>query len=199
MMSTRTTRRSRGQTLAELGIVMPLLMFLLLGILQIGFLIYQQYEAVNLAREAANLILRDEHLNVAEDAIKAAQLTRNFDTDVKLILSVVQLGASPGPNADVPIVVQRHAAGTLAGDSILGDQPASSYQQPPMGAPPTDDTYAYKALDLKDQSIRATNPLPNGLTLNVNQSVYVAEVYLKRRDILPLSATARPLYAVAYF
>jgi len=192
MISTRTTGRSRGQTLAELGIVMPLLIFLLLGIFQVSFLIYQQYEAVNLAREAANLILRDEHLKVAEDAIKAAQLTRNFDTDVKLILSVVQLGSSPGPSAGVPIVVQRHTAGTLAGDSILGEQPAASYGQPPM-----DDTY--KALDLKDKKIQANNPLPNGLTLNSTQSVYVAEVYLKRRDILPLSGTARNLYAVAYF
>ena len=51
-----------------------------------------------------------------------------------------------------------------------------------------------------DATIQARTPLPNGLVLNPGQSVFVAEIYLKRRDILPLSAQApRSLYAAAYF
>src|SRR6266446_2430432 len=99
MMPTNPRRCSRGQTLAELGIVMPFLLFLLLGIFEVGYLIYQQYDAINFAREAANLMFRDDNLDHAETAIKAAQLTRSFDTDVKLILSVVKLGPAGGPSA----------------------------------------------------------------------------------------------------
>ena len=92
-------RRSRGQTLAEFGIVLSLLMVVVLGIFQVGYLIYQQYGAMNLAREGANLISRQSSLDVAESAIRAAQADPRFDADTRLVLSVVQLGAG-GPNAN---------------------------------------------------------------------------------------------------
>lgn len=192
-MSTTPRRRSRGQTLAELGIVMPLLMMLLLVIFQVGFLIYQQYEAINLAREAANLMFRDKNLDHAESAIKAAQLTRDFNTDVKLILSVVEFGPPGGPNTDVPIILKRHVAGTLSGQSLLGDPPTAAYKDP------TPDDASYSAVrPSTDPRIQARLPLPNDLDIKAGQSVNVAEIFLKRRDILPLSAT-NPIYAVAYF
>ena len=188
---TREARgRSRGQTLAEFGITISLLIVLILGIFQVGYLIYQQYVAINLAREGANLALRETSLDVVEAAIRSAR--PDFDADTKLILSVVQLGPKGGPNAGEPIITQRHAAGTLTGASVLGEPPSSSY-----GAGPT-----YTAKDpLGDTSIRARTPLPNSLTILPDQSVYVAEIYLKRRDITPLAGVQLPnsLYSVAYF
>src|SRR5438132_7038424 len=176
MSTASNPRRSRGQTLAELGIVMPFVLILLLGIFQVSFLIYQQYDAINLAREAANITLRDEEhqLDPAVTAISVAQFTPNFDTDVKLILSVVKHpapGELDGPNANKEIIVQRHVAGTLAGTSVLGDPPSSSYGPGPK----------YSATDMAfDATIQARTPLPNGLVLNPGQSVFVAEIYLKR-------------------
>ena len=187
---TREARgRSRGQTLAEFGITISLLIVLILGIFQVGYLIYQQYMAINLAREGANLALRETSLDVVESAIRSAR--PDFDADTKLILSVVQLGPKGGPNAGEPIITQRHAAGTLTGASVLGEPPPSSY-----GAGPT-----YTAKDLLDKQIRARTPLPNSLTILPDQSVYVAEIYLKRRDITPLAGVQLPnsLYSVAYF
>ena len=187
---TREARgRSRGQTLAEFGITISLLIVLILGIFQVGYLIYQQYMAINLAREGANLALRETSLDVVEAAIRSAR--PDFDADTKLILSVVQLGPKGGPNAGEPIITQRHAAGTLTGASVLGEPPPSSY-----GAGPT-----YTAKDLLDKQIRARTPLPNSLTILPDQSVYVAEIYLKRRDITPLAGVQLPnsLYSVAYF
>ena len=193
-MSTTRRRYSRGQTLAEIGIVMPLLMMLLLVIFQVGYLIYQQYEAINLAREAANLMFRDTNLDHAESAIKAAQLTRDFDTDVKLILSVVEFGPPGSANADVPIIFQRHVAGTLSGNSVLGDPATAAYNDP------TPNDASYKAVrPSTDPRIQAKLPLPNELDIKAGQSVNVAEIYIKRRDILPLSRTTNPIYAVAYF
>ena len=74
---------------------------------------------------------------------------------------------------------------------MLGEPPPSSY-----GAGPT-----YTAKDFSDSSIRARAPLPNSLTIRQGQSVYVAEIYLKRRDITPLAGVQLPnsLYSVAYF
>ena len=187
---TREARgRSRGQTLAEFGITISLLIVLILGIFQVGYLIYQQYMAINLAREGANLALRETSLDVVESAIRSAR--PDFDADTKLILSVVELGPPGGPTAGDPIITQRHVAGTLTGASVLGEPPPSSY-----GAGPT-----YTAKDLGDNSIRARAPLPNSLTIRQGQSVYVAEIYLKRRDITPLAGVQLPnsLYSVAYF
>ena len=187
---TREARgRSRGQTLAEFGITISLLIVLILGIFQVGYLIYQQYMAINLAREGANLALREKSLDVVESAIRSAR--PDFDADTKLILSVVELGPEGGPTAGDPIITQRHVAGTLTGASVLGEPPPSSY-----GAGPT-----YTAKYLGDNSIRARAPLPNSLTIRQGQSVYVAEIYLKRRDITPLAGVQLPnsLYSVAYF
>ena len=185
------SRRSRGQALAEFGIVLSLLMVLALGIFQVCYLIYQQYGAMNLAREGANLILRQSSLDIAESAIRAAQADPRFDADTRLLLSVVQLG-SAGPNAGKPIITQRHAAGMPTGASLLGDPPSSSY-----GPGPT-----YTANDPgHNTSLQAKSPLPNGLQVNAGQSVYVAEIWVKRRDIMPLAGVRLPdtLYSIAYF
>jgi len=103
----------------------------------------------------------------------------------------VQLGAG-GPNANKPIITQRHAAGMPTGASLLGEPPSSSYG----GGP------AYTANNpATDTSIQARSPLPNGLQLNPGQSLYVAEIWVKRRDIMPLAGVQLPdsLYSVAYF
>src|SRR2546427_9337507 len=124
------SRRSRGQALAEFGIVLSLLMVLALGIFQVCYLIYQQYGAMNLAREGANLILRQSSLDIAESAIRAAQADPRFDADTRLLLSVVQLG-SGGPNANKPIITQRHTAGIPTRTSLPGVPPYASYGEGP--------------------------------------------------------------------
>jgi len=76
------------------------------------------------------------------------------------------------------------------GKSVLGDPPSSSYD-------PKND---YTAMDLaRDSSIQAKSPLPNGLLINPGQLVHVAEIYRKRRDIVPLTGVPDSLYSVTYF
>jgi len=184
----RAKRRSRGQTLAEFGVSISLLMVVFLGIFQVSYLIYQQYVALNLAREGANLILRQSTFDDAAAAM--AQTDAQFDANTRLILSVVQLGTAPGPNLGNAVIIQRHAWGMSTGASVLGDPPSSSYD-------PKND---YTAMDLaRDSSIQAKSPLPNGLLINPGQLVYVAEIYRKRRDIVPLTGVPDSLYSVTYF
>ena len=189
-------QRPRGQTLAEFGVTISLLLVVLLGIFQVSYLIYQQYVAVNLAREGANIILRptadNKSFDQAAAAIRAALADPQFDSDTRLILSVVRLGDDPGPNFGNPIIIQRHAWGMPTGASVLGDPPSDSYF-----TTADDQNYAAKR-PATDQSIQAK--LPNDLTLVPRQLVYVAEIYRKRRDIVPLGVELPDsLYSVAYF
>ena len=164
-------------------------MVVLLGIFQVSYLIYQQYVALNLAREGANLILRQSTFDDAAAAM--AQADPQFDANTRLILSVVELGPSGGPNAAKAIITQRHAWGMPVGASVLGDPPSGSY---------LDGDTNYVAKDpARDTNIQAT--LRNGLQINQGQAVYVAEIYRKRRDIVPLAGVELPdsLYSVTYF
>jgi len=184
----RAKRRSRGQTLAEFGVSISLLMVVFLGIFQVSYLIYQQYVALNLAREGANLILRQSTFDDAAAAMVKAD--PQFDANTRLILSVVELGG-PGPMENRPIITHRHAWGMPTGASVLGDPPSGSY---------LDGDKNYLAKDpVRDTNIQAT--LRNGLQVNKGQSVYVAEIYRKRRDIVPLAGVEFPdsLYSVTYF
>jgi Flp pilus assembly protein TadG len=52
-LSSRDRTSSRGQSLVELAIVLPVLLLLLMSILQIGFLLFTQVGLTNAAREAA--------------------------------------------------------------------------------------------------------------------------------------------------
>src|SRR5947207_866572 len=108
----RAKRRSRGQALAEFGVTISLLLVVLLGIFQVSYLIYQQYVALNLAREGANLILRQSTFDDAAAAM--AQADPQFDTNTRLILSVVQLPLPAAPNAAKAIAPQPHAWGLRA-------------------------------------------------------------------------------------
>jgi hypothetical protein len=189
--------RSRGQTLAEFGITISLLLVVLLGIFQVSYLIYQQYVAVNLAREAANIILRPTaDFDEAASAIRTALADPQFDSNTRLILSVVQLGTDPGPNKDDPIIMHRHAWGMSTGASALGDPPADAYCDAAVDKNCTDKNYEAKD-PANDRRIQAK--MPNGLEIVGGQQVYVAEIYRKRRDIVPLAGVPDSLYSVAFF
>src|SRR5207245_3258391 len=108
----------RGQTLAEVAITMPLLIIMVIGTLQFGWVIYQDHVAVKVAREAANMISRQVTFDAVETAIKNSQLSPggSFDSNAHLILSVVRLGTG-GSNNGLPIISQRHSIGGLSGSS----------------------------------------------------------------------------------
>src|SRR5262245_20896635 len=98
-------RHAGGQTLAELGILLPFLLLLLFGVMEFGWALFQSNVIRGYAREAANLISRNRSLEEAEQAIIAASdaggpvIIGAGESDSKMILSIVTLGAS-GANED---------------------------------------------------------------------------------------------------
>ena len=192
--SVTRNRMARGQTLAELGILLSFLLVLGVGLIEFGFVLYQGHVVVKVAREGANLISRRVSLADVEAAIRTSRPTVGaFDANTRVILSVVKVGAG-GANLDAPIITQRHVVGSVSGASAVGDPPASSYS----GGP----DYVARDPD-NDPSIRARSPLPNGLRLTEGQSVYMAEVYIRRQGIVSLSSFGitlpTTLYSVAFF
>jgi len=184
----------RGQSLVEFSMVVPLVLTLVLGVIEVSYALFEDHLIIKLAREGANLISRGTSLGQAETSLLAATTAPvAFNTKGKLVLSVIKLGDS-GANLNVPIISQRRVVGTLTANSVLGNPPASSYSGGPH----------YTAVNPNnDSSIRVAGALPNGLTLAAGQSVYITEVYTRHDLITPFQrlgvSLPSNLYASAYF
>ena len=186
--------KSEGQSVVELALVLPLILLLVLGVIEMGYALYEDHLIIKLAREGSNLISRQSTFTEVEAALQAAASAPvTFDANGKLILSVIKLGTG-GANLDKPIISQRHVLGSLNASSILGEPPATAYDGTP--------NYAAKDAD-NDANIRITGALPNGLTLTAGQSVYITEVYARHNLITPFDkfgiSLPTSLYASAYF
>ena len=184
----------RGQSLVEFAMVLPLVLVLALGIIEVSYALFENHLIIKLAREGANLISRGTKLGEAETSLLAATTAPvAFNAKGKLVLSVIKLGDA-GANLNQPIISQRRVVGTLSANSVLGNPPTSSYS----GAPD------YTAVNPNnDSSIRIAGALPNGLTLAAGESVYVTEVYTRHDFITPFQnfgvTLPTNLYASAYF
>ena len=185
---------TRGQTLAEVGIALPLLIFLVVGTLQTGWVIYQGHVVRKTAREAVNLISRQVTFDDTETIVQGMQVYPGgaFDPNAKLILTVLARGTS-GLNNGKTIVVQRHSIGSVSGTSLFGN-PGQGH----FGAAPT-----YVANDQAGDTSLQVGSLPNGLQVQANQVVYVAELFTSRSDLASLSfwnvSFPSTLYANAIF
>lgn len=193
----RTTQRQslqRGQSLTEFAMILPLLLVLVLGVIEVGYALYEAHILAKLAREGSNLISRQTTLQDAQASIVAgASKPVAFGAKGRLIFSVVTTGTG-GANLDKPIISQRLTIGTLSAPSELGDPPTSSYGLAPE----------YTAVNPdNDTAIRVSGPLPNGLVLSSGQFVYVTEVYNRHDLITPFErfgvSLPANLYASAFF
>jgi hypothetical protein len=188
----RNRRREAGQALAEFGIVLPPLLLLVLGIIEVGYALFQVQIVTNLSREGSNLISRNTSIHDAETAINAAATTGpvRIDANTEVVFSIITLGTG-GSNNNKPIIAQRHSIGGFTtANSRLGNPAQTAYGPSPD----------YRATDLNnDTSIQVSGPLPNGLTLNAGESVYVTEVMTKRTSIVPFIPLPATLYGSAYF
>ncbi len=70
---TRTTDRSRGQSIVEFALILPVFVLLLVGILDLGRAVYAFNTINNAAREGARLAIVDQTITHVEDF--AAQRT----------------------------------------------------------------------------------------------------------------------------
>jgi Flp pilus assembly protein TadG len=188
-----------GQSLVEFAMVLPLMLLLALGVIEVAYALYVDHLIAKLAREGSNMISRQTYVQDAESALLAgatAPLNLNSASG-KLIFSAVTIGSSGANNGQI-IIIKRRTVGSLTGKSVVDgatSPPASSYN----GVPD------YTAKDSNnDTAIRGAATLPNGLVLGAGQVLYVTEVFTSRGDITPFSrfykwALPTSMYAAAYF
>ncbi len=82
-----------GQSLVEFAMVLPLVLTLVFGIIEVSYALFENHLIIKLAREGANLISRGTNLGQAETSLLAATTAPvAFNAKGKLVLSVIKLG-----------------------------------------------------------------------------------------------------------
>jgi TadE-like protein len=195
-MSTIMRRRGeRGQSVIEFAIILPLLLVVVLGVVEVSYALMDQHVVTKLTREGSNLISRDTSLADAAAVLKSmAGRPVNFDTNSKLIFSVIRKGATSGTsNFGQDVLYQRYEYGALSASSVL-----QTRGSPTFGIPPD-----YQAANAdSDTSLQLTG-LPGGLVVGTGSMVYITEVFTKHELITPFDKfgvkVPDVLYSIAYF
>jgi Flp pilus assembly protein TadG len=187
---------SRGQVLVEFAMVLPLLLLIVLGVVEMSYLLHNQHILIRLTREGSNLISRNITIS---DAATVMESMANPPVDLqdnssRLIFTVLTKYSS-GANYDRIIVYQRHEIGGLSASSAFTTAgPISSS----FGPAPD-----YIALNpANNTNLRVTNAPPN-LILDQGQFVYITEIYSRHALITPFTnfgiSLPSKLYSIAYF
>lgn len=123
-MTLKSLRRkigcTSGQSLLEFAIVVPMVLAVALGVIELGYALLDQHVITKLAREGSNLISRNTSLGDAAAALRDMS-TRpvNFTNgNSKMILSVIKKGATTGTsNYNQDILYQRYEYRLAGGNS----------------------------------------------------------------------------------
>jgi hypothetical protein len=184
-----------GQALVECAIVLPLLLLLTFGVIEVGYLVVDQQVVAKLSREGSNLTSRTTTLEDAVTALEAmSSRPVDFDTRSRVILSVLKRGARVGTaNYDKIFLYQRHSFGALAANSKLTTLGVGAFG----GAPD------YNAINPDDTAALQVTNVPNDLIVPLGGVIYVTEVATTHELLTPLGsfgiALPTTVYSIAYF
>jgi Flp pilus assembly protein TadG len=184
-----------GQALAEFAVVLPLLLLLMLGVVELGYALLDQHVVTKLTREGSNLTSRGTSLADAATALTMmSSRPVDFNSRSELILSVLRKVATQGAaNYDKVIVYQRYQYGHLAASSALATRGAGSFGDSPDFQAANSDN---------DTNLQVTN-LPPGLLMGRGGLMYVTEIFTTHDLLTPLDrlgvGVPGRLYAIAYF
>jgi Flp pilus assembly protein TadG len=186
-------KEESGQAILEFTLVVPLILLLVLGVVEVSYATLDQHVVSKMSREGSNLISRDTPLSDAAAAM-ASMSTRplNFnDGSSKLIFSVVKKVATAGAvNVDKPVLYQRLVYGTYPGSSILNNAGGAFTAAPEYTAINSDN----------DASLQVTN-VP--ATMASGGLLYITEIFTRHPLITPFDRFGvqmpTTLYSIAYF
>jgi Flp pilus assembly protein TadG len=189
-------RSSPGQVIVEFALVLPLLILLALGVIDISFLLHDQHIVIRLSREGSNLISRNVTLGAAATTMSTmVNPPVNLNgSNSKMIFTVLTNYSGSGQNNSRVIVYQRWAIGGLAASSVFqGSLPQTSFGPAPD----------YIAANPGGNTNLRVNNVPTSLVINPGQFVYVTEIFTRHALLTPLGnfgvSLPSTLYSVAYF
>lgn len=184
-----------GQTIIEMAFVLPVLLVVSLGVVELSYALLHQHVISRITREGANLISRDVTLLDASNALKTMSAAPvNFANGSQLVLSVLKKGSTVGTaNYDKVVLYQRYAIGTLGTPSTL-----TTAGPAPVGPAPD---FLTSNTDT-NVNLRISN-LPANVDVTRGGLLYVAEVFTQHAPLTPLNqfgvATPPTLRSIAYF
>ena len=188
-------RNQRGQSMIEFAMILPLLLVIVLGVVEVSYALIDQHVVTKLTREGSNLISRDLTLKDAAQVLKSMSTGPvDFDSNSKVIFSVIRKGQSTGTaNYGVDILYQRYEYGALAASSALQTRGAGDFNNPPE----------YTATNADSNTALQLVNLPSGLNICNGSMIYVTEVFTRHQLITPFDrfgiAVPDTLYSIAYF
>lgn len=189
-------RDARGQSVIEFALILPLVLLLVLGVIEVGYALQDQHLITKLTREGSNLISRDTTLEDAATAMTSmSSLPVNFgDGSSKIIFSVIRRGATTGSaNYDKMVLYQRHVFGSYPGTSALKTRGSGSFG----GAPD------FQAASSDSNTNLQVTSLPSDLVSVKGGMIYVTEIFTRHTLITPVNgfglSVPQTLYSIAYF
>jgi len=182
-----------GQGILEFALVVPLVLVLVLGVVEVSYGLLDQHIVTKLSREGANLISRDTSLSDAATAMRnMSSGPVNFTNGAStVIFSVVKNVATSGSsNYGRPVLYARYRYGSYSGSSMLNNAGGTFGSAPDFVAANSDN----------DTSLQITN-LP--ATMSLGDMLYVTEIYTRHPLITPFDRfgiqVPQTLYSIAYF
>ena len=110
------TQSDRGQSLIEFALVLPLLILIAFGVVEVSYVLFDQHIVTKLTREGSNLISRNTTLGDAMTAMRTmSSAPVDLDDQSRIIFSVVRNVPTVGAaNYNRAILAQRYAYGNLS-------------------------------------------------------------------------------------
>jgi hypothetical protein len=185
---------ARGQTLIEFALVLPLILIVILGVIEVSYALLDQHVVTKLTREGSNLISRDTSLLDASTAMKnMSSGPVDFTTSSTVILSVIKdVNTAGAGNFNKPVLYQRYQMGAIAAVSALTTLGGGAFGGAPDFLAANSDNDA----NLQVTNLPANLIVPGGL-------LYVTEIFSKHPLITPFDKfgvqVPTTLYSIAYF
>jgi hypothetical protein len=184
-----------GQSIIEFAVVLPVLLVLVLGVIEVGYALLDQHVVTRLTREGSNLISRDTSL---EDALVVMKTMSSppvdFNNGSRVIFSVIKRGGTTGSgNYDKMILYQRYEYGSMSATSALKTRGSGSFGTAPN----------YEAVNSDNNTGLQVTNVPTDLVAVKGAMIYITEIYTTHKLITPFDrfgiAVPKTLYSIAYF
>jgi Flp pilus assembly protein TadG len=189
----RSASGDSGQALLEFALVVPLLLLVVMGVIEVSYALLDQHVVTKLTREGSNLISRDTSLFDAATAMRSmSSRPVNFnDGSSKVIFSVVKkVATTTATNYNKAVLYQRYEYGSYAGTSMLNNSGGAFGPSPEFQAVNSDG----------DSRLVVTN-VPSSMV--PGDMLYITEIYSRHPLITPFDRLGvqmpSTLYSIAYF
>lgn len=192
LSGTSRIHSSRGQSIVEFAICLPILLLLTLGVVETSNALMSQHIITKVAREGSNMISRETRMTDAAQALQTMSSNPStFNATTKVIFSVL-MRSQTGSNNGFLVLYQRYEFGnaSLPGSRLNGSGSFNSANDYTANNPNN------------DGGLRVTNA-PAGIAQDPGAMIYVTEVYSAYTTITPVRNIGVPiptvLYSVAFF